>query len=67
MVELLLDHGANVNAVDNDGNTALHISLKMEKIQRCMGLKVNKFTKLNQLSFFCLLARKDKYRKVLMK
>ena len=55
MVELLLDHGANVNAVDNDVNTALHISLKMEKMQRCMGLKVNKFIKLNQLSFFCLL------------
>nr|XP_058964216.1 E3 ubiquitin-protein ligase MIB2-like isoform X3 [Pocillopora verrucosa] len=30
MVELLLDFGANVNSMDNDGDTALHISLMRE-------------------------------------
>ena len=32
MVEMLLDYGANVNLVDNDGDTALHISLMMEHV-----------------------------------
>lgn len=30
MVEILLDHGADANAVDNDGDTALHIALAKE-------------------------------------
>ena len=32
MVELLLDHGADVNAEDVDGDTALHISLAKESL-----------------------------------
>ena len=43
MVEMLLDYGANVNSVDNQGDTALHISLMMEHVrQRNPGLMVNK-------------------------
>ncbi|XP_027047478.1 E3 ubiquitin-protein ligase MIB2-like [Pocillopora damicornis] len=39
MVGMLLDHGADVNAVDNDGDTALHITLMKEHVlQRNMGL-----------------------------
>ena len=34
MVEMLLDHGANVNAVDYYGNTALHITLMKENEQK---------------------------------
>ena len=57
MVELLLDHGANVNAVDSDGDTALHITLMKEHtLQRSMGFMVNKFIKFNMSSFFYLLA-----------
>lgn len=32
MVEILLDHGADANAVDKDGDTALHISLAKESL-----------------------------------
>ena len=32
MVEMLLDYGANVNSVDNHGDTALYISLIMEHV-----------------------------------
>ena len=57
MVELLLDHGANVNAVDSDGDTALHIALMKEHtLQRNMGFMVNKFIKFNMSSFFYLSA-----------
>ncbi|XP_066023099.1 E3 ubiquitin-protein ligase MIB2-like isoform X3 [Pocillopora verrucosa] len=39
MVGMLLDHGADVNAVDNDGDTALHITLMKEGVpQGIMGL-----------------------------
>ena len=30
MAEVLLDHGAHVNAADDDGDTPLHLSLKKE-------------------------------------
>ena len=30
MAEVLLDHGADVNAANDDGDTPLHLSLKME-------------------------------------
>ena len=40
MVELLLDFGANVNSMDNDGDTALHISL-MRELQSNPGAMVN--------------------------
>ena len=57
MVGMLLDHGADVNAVDNDGDTALHITLMKERVpQGIMGLMVNKFTKFNLSIFFCLSA-----------
>ena len=57
MVELLLDHGANVNAVDNDGDTVLHITLMKEHaLQRKMRLMVNKFIKFNLSRFFSLSA-----------
>ena len=57
MVELLLDHGANVNAVDNDGDTVLHITLMKEHaLQRKMGLMVKKFIKFNLSRFFSLSA-----------
>ena len=43
MVEMLLDYGANVNSVNNQGDTALHISLMMENVrQRNPGVMVNK-------------------------
>lgn len=43
MVEMLLDYGANVNSVDNHGDTALHISLMVEHaLQRNPELMVNK-------------------------
>ena len=32
MVEILLDHGADVNLVDEDGDTALHIALAKESL-----------------------------------
>lgn len=32
MAGMLLDHGANVNAVDDDGDTALHITLMKEQV-----------------------------------
>ena len=32
MAEVLLDHGAHVNAADDDGDTPLHLSLKKELI-----------------------------------
>jgi len=32
MVEILLDHGADVNSVDKDGDTALHIALAKESL-----------------------------------
>ena len=57
MVGMLLDHGADVNAVDNDGDTALHITLMKEGVsQGIMGLMVNKFTKFN-LSIFSAFQR----------
>ena len=57
MVGMLLDHGADVNAVDNDGDTALHITLMKEGVpQGIMGLMVNKFTKFNLSILFCLSA-----------
>ena len=57
MVELLLDHGADVNAVDNDGDTVLHITLMKEHaLQRSLGSMVNKFIKFNLSSFSSLLA-----------
>ena len=57
MVGMLLDHGADVNAVDDDGDTALHITLMKERmLQRNMGLMVNKLTKVNLSTFFCLSA-----------
>jgi len=33
MVEILLDHGADVNSVDKDGDTALHIALAKESLR----------------------------------
>ena len=61
MVGMLLDHGADVNAVDDDGDTALHITLMKERmLQRNMGLMVNKFTKVNLSTFFCLSAWENK-------
>ena len=32
MVEILLDHGADVHSVDKDGDTALHIALAKESL-----------------------------------
>ena len=32
MVEILLDHGADVNSADKDGDTALHIALAKESL-----------------------------------
>ena len=32
MAEFLLDHGADVNAADGDGDTPLHLSLRRELI-----------------------------------
>ena len=32
MTEILLDHGASVNARDNDGDTPLHITLAKESV-----------------------------------
>ena len=61
MVGMLLDHGADVNAVDDDGDTALHITLMKEcMLQRNMGLMVNKLTKVNLSTFFCLPAWENK-------
>ena len=61
MVGMLLDHGADVNAVDNDGDTALHITLMKEHVlQRNMGLRVNKSTKFNLSIFFYLSAWENK-------
>ena len=34
MVEILLDHGAHVNVMDNDGDTPLHIALAKESFLR---------------------------------
>ena len=43
MVGILLDHGASVNAVDDDGDTALHITLMKERVfQRNPKVMVNK-------------------------
>ena len=43
MAGMLLDHGANVNAVDDDGDTALHITLMKEHVlKRNPGEMVNK-------------------------
>ena len=43
MVGILLDHGACVNAVDDDGDTALHITLMKEHVfQRNPEVMVNK-------------------------
>lgn len=44
MVGILLDHGASVNAVDDDGDTALHITLMKEHVfyQRNPEVMVNK-------------------------
>ena len=43
MVGMLLDHGANANAVDYYGNTALHITLMKEhELQRNPVAMVNK-------------------------
>ena len=54
MVEMLLDHGADVNAVDKDGDTALHITLMMEHIQqRNLGEMVNDFVNFILSSFLC--------------
>ena len=61
MVGMLLDHGADVNAVDDDGDTALHITLMKERmLQRNMGLMVNELTKVNLSTFFCLSAWENK-------
>ena len=44
MVGILLDHGASVNAVDDDGDTALHITLMKEHVfQRNPEVMVNKY------------------------
>ena len=32
MAEVLLDHGADVNAVDCDGDTPLHLSLERQAV-----------------------------------
>ena len=32
-INLLLDKGADINAIDNEGNTALHIAVKQNKIE----------------------------------
>ena len=50
MVEMLLDHGASVNAVDNDGDTALHITLMKE---RNLGVMVNELINFKLSSCFC--------------
>lgn len=43
MVGVLLDHGANANAVDYYGNTALHITLMKEhELQRNPVAMINK-------------------------
>ena len=34
MAEVLLDHGADVNAANNHGDTPLHLSLKRELMSR---------------------------------
>ena len=38
MVEILVDHGADVNVEDKDGDTGLHLSLTIEKIHSTSGL-----------------------------
>ena len=44
MVGMLLDHGANVNSVDDDGDTALHITLTKEHaLQRNLGVMTNEY------------------------
>ena len=42
MVGMLLDHGSNVNSVDDDGDTALHMTLMKEHaLQRNLGVMKN--------------------------
>ena len=44
MVGMLLDHGANVNSVDDDGDTALHITLTKEHaLPRNLGVMTNEY------------------------
>lgn len=38
MVEILVKHGADVNAEDQDGDTGLHLALMIEKFHSTAGL-----------------------------
>ena len=50
MTEILLDHGASVNARDNDGDTPLHITLAKESV-----LKTNLVAQLVNMRYLFFL------------
>ena len=37
MIELLLEHGTEINAEDEDGNTALHIAVLTQSVNSSLG------------------------------